>query len=84
MRKIHMKQNIIEYSNDMKGVYKNVEEYNIGKKRKISITFDDMITDVINNKKLNPVGINLLEAGNLIFHLSLLRNHILKYQKKLD
>ena len=47
MRKIHMKQNIIEYSNDMKGVYKNVEEYNIGKKRKISITFDDMITDCL-------------------------------------
>ena len=55
MQKIHMKQNIIEYSNDMKGVYKNVEEHNIGKKRKISIAFDDMITDMINNKKLNPV-----------------------------
>ena len=50
-----MKQNIIEYSNDMQDVYKNIEEYNIGKKRKILIIFDDMITDIINNKKLNPV-----------------------------
>ena len=68
----------------MQEVNKSIEEYNLGKKRQILIVFDDMITDVINNKKLNPVGINLLEAGNLIFHLSLLRNHILKYQKKLD
>ena len=45
----------IKYSNDMQDVYKNIEEYNIGKKRKILIVFDDMIADMINNKKLNPV-----------------------------
>ena len=39
----------IEYSNDMQDVYKNIEEYNIGKKRKILIVFDDMIADMINN-----------------------------------
>ena len=55
MQEMHMKQNIIEYSNDMQDIYKNIEEYNIGKKRKILIIFDDMITDIINNKKLNPV-----------------------------
>ena len=33
----------IEYSNDMQDVYKNIEEYNIGKKRKILIVFDDII-----------------------------------------
>ena len=38
----------------MQDVYKNIEEYNIGKKRKILIVFDDMIADMINNKKLNP------------------------------
>ena len=43
----------IEYSNDMQNVYKNIEEYNIGKKRKILLVFDDMIADMINNKKLN-------------------------------
>ena len=35
MQEMHMKQNIIEYSNDMQDVYKNIEEYNQGKKRKI-------------------------------------------------
>ena len=39
----------------MQDVYKNTEEYNIGKKRKIFIVFDDMIAVMINNKKLNPV-----------------------------
>ena len=33
----------VEYSNDMQGVYKNIEEYNIDKKRKVLIVFDVMI-----------------------------------------
>ena len=41
----------MEYSNDMEDVYKNIENYNPGKKRKILIVFDDMIADMINNKK---------------------------------
>ena len=45
----------IEYSNDMQDVYKNIDEYNPGKKRKILIVFDDMIADMINNKKLNSI-----------------------------
>ena len=44
-----------EYSNDMQDVYKNIDEYNIDKERKILIVFDDMIADMINNKKLNLV-----------------------------
>ena len=39
----------------MQDVYKNIEKYNPGKKRKILIVFDDMIADIINNKKLNSV-----------------------------
>ena len=39
----------------MQDVYKNIEDYNPGKKHKILIVFDDMIADIINNKKLNPV-----------------------------
>ena len=39
----------------MQDVYKNTEEYNLGKKRKILIFFDDIIADMINNKKLNPI-----------------------------
>ena len=37
----------------MEDVYKNIDEYNADKKRKILIVFDDMITDMINNKKTN-------------------------------
>ena len=45
----------IEYSNDMQDVYENIEDYNPRKKRKVLIIFDDMIADMINNKKLNPI-----------------------------
>ena len=31
-----------EYSNEMKDVYKNIEDYNLGKERKILIVFDDI------------------------------------------
>ena len=36
-------------------VYKSIEEYNPGKKQKVLIVFDDMIADIISNKKLQPV-----------------------------
>ena len=32
---------------------KNIEDYNPGKNRKVLIVFDDMITDMIDNKKLD-------------------------------
>ena len=48
-------KDFIEYSNDMQDVYKNIEDYNPGKKRKVLIVFDDMIADMINNKRLNPI-----------------------------
>ena len=35
----------------MQDFYKNTEDYNPDKKRKILIVFDDMIADMINNKK---------------------------------
>ena len=67
----------------MQGVYKNIEEYNTGKKPKILIVFDDMITDMISNKNLLLLNY-LLEAENKTFHLVLLHNHILKNEKMLD
>ena len=42
----------MEYSNDMQDVYKNIEDYNPIKKRKVLIIFDDTIADMINNNKL--------------------------------
>ena len=53
----------MEYSNDMEDVYKNIENYNPGKKRKILIVCDDMIADMINNKKLIPVVTELFIRG---------------------
>ena len=41
----------IKYSNDMDYIYKNTEEYNPIKKCNILIVFDDMIADMLNNKK---------------------------------
>ena len=47
----------------MQDVYKNIEEHNLGKKRKALIVFDNMIADMINNKKLNPVVTELFIRG---------------------
>ena len=64
MQKIHMNlPAFIEYSNDMQDVYKNIEDYNLGKKLKVLIVFDDMIADMINNKKLNPIVTELFIRG---------------------
>ena len=48
-------QAFIEYSNNMVDIYKNIEDYNPNRKRKILIVFDDMISDILTNKKLNPI-----------------------------
>ena len=53
----------IEYSNDMQDVYKNIDEYNTDKERKILIVFDNMIADMINNKKLNSIVTKLFIRG---------------------
>ena len=47
----------------MQDFYKNIEDYNPGKICKILIVFDDMIPDMINNKKLNPVVTELFLRG---------------------
>ena len=53
----------IEYSNDMHDVYKNIDDYNPDKENKILIVFDDMIADMINNKKLNSIATELFIRG---------------------
>ena len=53
----------MEYLNDMLDVYKNIEDYNPDKKRKVLIVFDDMIADMVNNKKLNPIITELFIRG---------------------
>ena len=53
----------MEYSNDIQNVYKNIEDYNPIKKRKVLIIFDDMIADMINNNTLNPIVTELFIRG---------------------
>ena len=54
---------IIEYSNDMLDVYKNTDAYNPDKENNILIVFDDMIADMIHNKKLNSIVTELFIRG---------------------
>ena len=77
MQKIRMRQNIkdvginhlndpetfIEYLNEIHHVYKNIDDYNPDKENKILIVFDDMIADMIHNKKLNSIVTELFIRG---------------------
>ena len=53
----------IENSNHICDVYKNTDEYNVDKDRKILIVLDDMIADIIKNKKLNLIVTELFIRG---------------------
>ena len=50
----------------MQDVYKNIEGYNVGKKRKMLIDFDDILTNMINNKNLNRMVTELVIRGRNI------------------
>ena len=45
----------IECSNIMNDVYENIDNYNRKRKRKMLIVFDDMITDIMTNKKFQSI-----------------------------
>ena len=47
----------------MHDVYKNINYYNPYKENKILIVFDDMIADMIHNKKLNSIVTELFIRG---------------------
>ena len=69
----------------MQDAYKNIDDYNPRKKREILKVFDDMIADMINNNKLNPIVTELFIRGRkLNISIAFLRNLILKCQKTLD
>ena len=57
-------------------------KYSHDKKPKLLIVFDDLILDVLSNKKLNPNVTNLFIRGRkLNIFLLLSHNFILQYQK---
>ena len=43
--------------------YNNIEEYNLDKENQVLMVFDDMIPDMINNKKLNAIVTKLFIRG---------------------
>ena len=45
----------IECSNTMDDIYENIDEYNPNRKIKILIVFDDMIADIMTNKKFQSI-----------------------------
>ena len=57
-------QAFIKYLNDMNDICKNNVECNLNEKRKILIVFIDMIADMLNNKKLNPIATYFLVVAN--------------------
>ena len=44
-----------ECSNTMDDVYENIHDYSSSRRRKIFIVFDDMIADIMDNKKFQVV-----------------------------
>ena len=66
----------------MEDIYKNIDEDNIDKELKILIVFDDMIADMIYNKKLNLIVAELFIRGRKI-NISIVFI-TLRFQKMLD
>ena len=54
----------------MQNVYKNIDDYNLDKEKKILIVFNEMIADMIHNKKLNSIVTELFIRGRK-FNISL-------------
>ena len=52
----------------MQDVYRNIDEYNVNKERKMLIVFNDMIVDMINNKKLNSIVTDLFFKTEQLSH----------------
>ena len=69
----------------MQEVCKNIDEYNADKERKILIVFDDMITDMISNKKLNSIVTELFITGiKLNISLAFINQSYFKVPNNLD
>ena len=45
----------VECSNTMDDVYENIDDYNLSRKRKKLIVFDDMIADIMTNRRFQAI-----------------------------
>ena len=79
---------MIEYSSDMDDIYKNIDECNPNKKRKIVIVFDSLIADMLSNVNLKPVVTELFIRGRklniTLAFITILYCCSKRYQTKFD
>ena len=69
----------------MQDVYKNIKEYNPSRKCNALIVFDDMIADMLSNKKINPIATELFISGRkLKISLVFITQSYFAVPKKLD
>ena len=79
----------IQYSNDIEDIYKNIDEYNPNKKRKVLIAFDDMIVEILKIcfRKLNISLVFITRSYFAVpknFRLNLTHFFIMKFPNKLE
>ena len=61
----------MECSNTVGDVYEDIVNYNPGRKRKILIVFDDVVTDIMSNKKFQAMTKELfIRCGKLNISLA--------------
>ena len=58
----------------MDGIYENIDVYNRNKQTKVLIIYDDMITDMFSNKKLQQIVKELFNIGRKLWISLLLLN----------
>ena len=74
---------IIKYSNDMDDIYEKVDKYNPNKNLKILYVFDDMIDDIVTNKKLSLIVTELfMRDKKLIISLVFIIQYYFTLPKK--
>ena len=71
---------LIEYSNNVWDVFKNIEEYNPGMECKVLLVFDDMVADMHNNKTLNSLNL-FIRRRKLKFFLVFITQSYFKVPK---
>ena len=72
----------IECSNTMDDVYENIDDYNSIRKRKILTVFEDMVAEIMTNKKFQAITIKLfIRCRKLKFHLCLSHSLPFLFQK---
>ena len=63
IKKLKNPRAFTDYSQTIDNVYENLEDYHPIKKTRILIVFDDMISDMVANKKLSPIATKLFLSG---------------------